>query len=171
LLIDLSYPFRGTTMIRSVRYVAIGLIALFTVACQNGGQKQSLGTIIGAVGGALAGAQVGKGRGKLVAVAAGTFLGGLLGSEIGKSLDRADRLAMENTTQRTLETEPSGNTVSWRNPDSGNSGTIRPQQATKNASGIFCREYQQTITVGGKTETAYGKACRQPDGSWKIVNS
>lgn len=32
-----------------------------------------------------------------------------------------------------------------------------------------CREYTVPITVGGRAETAYGKACRQPDGSWQIV--
>jgi surface antigen len=26
------------------------------------------------------------------------------------------------------------------------------------------------VTIVGKTERAYGTACRQPDGSWKIVN-
>jgi|TARA_B100001971_G_scaffold202347_1_gene216021 surface antigen len=158
------------TMKRRACYLAIGFIALALAACQQGGQKQTLGTLLGAVGGAVAGSQIGKGRGQLVAVAAGTLLGSFLGSEIGKSLDRADRIAMENTTQRTLESAPSGNAVSWRNPDSGHSGTVTPQPSYQNASGNYCREYQQTITVGGRTETAYGTACRQPDGSWKIVN-
>ena len=26
------------------------------------------------------------------------------------------------------------------------------------------------VNIGGKTEQAYGTACRQPDGSWKVVN-
>lgn len=30
-----------------------------------------------------------------------------------------------------------------------------------------CREYQTTITIGGKPQKAYGRACRQPDGTWK----
>jgi surface antigen len=37
-------------------------------------------------------------------------------------------------------------------------------------SGKYCREFQQTVTIGGKTEQAYGTACRQPDGSWQIVS-
>ncbi len=160
----------GTTMIQSARYFAIGLIALSAAACQDAGEKQTMGTLLGAAGGALLGSQVGSGSGTLVAVAAGTLLGGMLGSEVGKSLDRADRLAMEQATQRTLEATPSGETVSWRNPDSGHSGTIAPQPSYTNAAGQYCREYGQTITVGGKTEKAYGTACRQPDGSWKIVN-
>jgi hypothetical protein len=32
-----------------------------------------------------------------------------------------------------------------------------------------CREFQQTIVVNGQQQPAYGRACEQPDGSWKIV--
>ena len=32
-----------------------------------------------------------------------------------------------------------------------------------------CREFQQTIVVNGQEQPGYGKACRQPDGTWKIV--
>ena len=157
-------------MIKSTRLIAIGLIALGLTACQQGGQKQTIGTLLGAVGGAVAGSQIGKGRGQLIAVAAGTLLGSLAGSEIGKSLDNADRIAMQQATQKSLEATPSGNSVSWRNPDSGHSGTVTPQPSYKNATGQYCREYEQTISVEGRTETAVGAACRQPNGSWKIVS-
>lgn len=33
-----------------------------------------------------------------------------------------------------------------------------------------CREYQTTITIDGKPQKAYGRACRQPDGTWKDEN-
>ncbi len=36
-------------------------------------------------------------------------------------------------------------------------------------AGQYCREFQQTIVVGGQQQQGYGRACRQPDGSWKIV--
>lgn len=158
---------------RILRLAAAAVLAIGLAACdqQNTGTKQTIGTLLGAAGGAVAGAQFGKGRGQLVGVAVGTVLGGLVGSEIGKSLDRADRLAMERTTQSTLETGRSGEPVTWRNPDSGHSGTVTPEPAYEASSGTYCREYQQTVTIGGKTETAYGTACRQPDGSWKIVDS
>src|SRR5689334_13384189 len=32
-----------------------------------------------------------------------------------------------------------------------------------------CREYRQTITVGGQPREARGTSCRQPDGTWRIV--
>lgn len=114
--------------------------------------------------------RVGQGKGQLAAVAAGTLLGAFAGSEIGKSLDKADIAYAERTRQRTLESNPSGTTSTWTNPDSGHSGTITPVKTYQQADGNYCREYQTTVTVGGKTEEAYGTACRQPDGTWKIVD-
>jgi surface antigen len=130
--------------------------------------KTSVGTLAGAGLGGLAGAQFGRGSGQLAATAIGALAGAYLGNQVGRSLDRADQLAMQRTTQTTLETAPSGTPSTWRNPDSGNYGTITPQPAFQR-NGTFCREYTQTITVGGRTEEGVGTACRQPDGSWRIV--
>lgn len=33
----------------------------------------------------------------------------------------------------------------------------------------YCREYTRTVTVGGYSQEAYGTACYEPDGSWRIV--
>lgn len=33
----------------------------------------------------------------------------------------------------------------------------------------YCREFTRDIVIDGKTVQAYGRACRQEDGSWKIV--
>ena len=32
----------------------------------------------------------------------------------------------------------------------------------------YCREFQKQIIIDGRTEQAYGVACRQPDGIWKL---
>jgi hypothetical protein len=34
-----------------------------------------------------------------------------------------------------------------------------------------CREFQETVIVGGVRRPAYGTTCQQPDGSWKIASS
>ena len=34
----------------------------------------------------------------------------------------------------------------------------------------YCREYTQTIIVGGVPQYGYGQACFKPDGSWEIVD-
>jgi surface antigen len=146
----------------------VAVLGLGLTACQDTGPKQGVGTVLGGVGGAVAGAQFGSGKGQLAATAAGALLGALLGSEVGKSLDRADQQYMSQTTQRTLESAPTGTAASWRNPDSGNSGTVTPTRTYQRSTGEYCREYTQTVRVGGKTEEAYGTACRQPDGTWKV---
>lgn len=151
----------------STAFIATGLI-FSTAGCEN---KQDSGAVIGAVVGGLLGNSVGgDGGGKAFAIAVGAMAGAVVGSSIGKSLDEADRLKMQQSAQYALESGRSGEAVSWTNPDTGNYGTITPQPAYEPKPDQYCREYQQTITVGGKTETAYGTACRQPDGTWKITN-
>lgn len=131
--------------------------------------KRNAGAVAGAVGGALLGRTVGKGSGKTAAIAIGTLLGAGLGASIGQSLDAADLNLHERTSQRALETASPGQALPWSNPETGASGSITPNNYYKTASGQYCREYTQTINVGGRTEEGVGTACRQPDGSWKIV--
>ena len=144
---------------------------LALAACEGKGNKEIGGTLIGAAAGGLVGSQIGGGTGKLVAVGAGVLLGGLIGSEVGKSLDKADQAYAAQSYQSSMETAPTGETSTWVNPDSGNQGTYTPTNTYQTDSGQYCREFQQTITVGGQTEDAYGTACRQEDGTWQIVSN
>lgn len=144
------------------------VIVLFTAACQNAGPKESVGTLGGAALGGLLGSQFGKGSGKLAATGAGVFLGALIGNQIGRGLDDVDRMKMDQANHR-AQSAPIGESIAWNNPNSGNTGTVTPVRDGTSSSGEYCREFQQTITVGGSTEQAYGTACRQPDGSWRIV--
>lgn len=151
------------------KFIPVLLAGALVSACTGVGQKESAGTIIGAGSGAVIGSQVGEGKGQLVGVAVGTLLGALIGGEIGRSMDRADQLAAQQAYQQ-AQTAPIGETVTWDNPDNGHYGTVTPvRQGTNDATGEYCREFQQTVTIGGQTQQAYGVACRQPDGSWRIV--
>ncbi len=154
---------------RLMKFALIPALAVSLAACADAGPKENVGTIVGGVGGAVAGAQFGSGTGQLAAVAAGTLIGAFLGREIGRSLDRAD-IAAANQAQQRAHTAPIGERITWSNPESGNSGTVTPVRDGQDQTGNYCREYQTTIRVQGKTEQAYGVACRQPDGTWRIVN-
>jgi len=136
---------------------------------QTGG-GEVMGTLLGAAIGGLVGSQIGKGTGNSVAIGAGVLAGGFLGNQIGESLDCKDRQYNNTTAQKSLETQPSGTTSSWVNPDSGHEGSITPTRTYQRDDGTYCRDFEQTITVEGKTQQATGTACRQPDGSWQIVN-
>ena len=151
-----------------IRIAAVAMAALALAGCADTGPKQGVGTVAGAIGGAALGSQFGRGTGSVAAIAAGTLLGAFLGSEAGKSLDTADRQVADHAQQRAYAA-PVGEQITWNNPNTGNSGTIVPTREGTTASGANCREFQSTIVIGGKTEQAYGTACRQPDGSWKIV--
>lgn len=141
------------------------------IAGGGGITKSDVGTVAGAALGAIAGSNVGSGKGRTAAIAIGTLLGAGVGRELGASLDRADMAYYNKTQQTALETAPAGQSLPWRNPESGNSGSFTPSGYYTNDSGQYCREYSQTIQVGGKSEQAYGTACRQPDGNWKVVSS
>jgi surface antigen len=145
-------------------------LLLFVAACNPAmGPKETGGALLGAGTGALIGSQIGGGRGTLVAVAVGTLAGAMVGQEVGKSLDRADQLAMERSAQYALEYAPTRQSTTWRNPDSGNYGSVTPIETYQSSAGQYCREYLQTVVVGGQQQQAYGTACRQPDGSWRII--
>ncbi len=148
----------------------ISTVALAGCESMNGaGNKQLIGGGTGAVLGGLAGSQIGGGSGRLWATGAGVLLGALAGSEIGSSLDKADAAYAQQANNRAY-TAPIGETIRWNNPDSGNYGTITPTRSGTDNGGRICREYQQTINVGGKSQSGYGTACQQSDGSWKIIN-
>jgi surface antigen len=124
-----------------------------------------IGTVSGGVIGGLVGSRFGGGSGQVVAAAGGALLGAYLGGQIGKTMDRVDRLEM----QRALETAPTGRPVTWSNPDNGNRYTVQPTK-TYYQNKQPCREYTTKALIGGKTQEIYGKACRQADGSWKVVS-
>ncbi len=145
------------------------VLALAVAGCSGMGPKETGGTVIGGASGAVIGSQFGHGSGRLFGVAVGTLAGALIGGEIGRSLDAADRAAMERSTQYALESAPVGQPTPWKNPDSGHYGSTTPKKTYRTAEGRYCREYQQTVVIGGREEEAYGTACRQPDGTWKIV--
>jgi surface antigen len=163
------------------KFLAIAVLATMLTACANSDgtygsagtssaiNKQNIGGLGGAVAGGLLGAQVGGGSGRLWTTGAGALLGALAGSEIGKSLDRADQSYMNQAYNRAMAA-PSGQNITWSNPDSGNSGSYQTVRTGKTSSGGQCREYQQTITVGGRSQQGVGVACQNPDGSWQIQN-
>ena len=136
---------------------------------QNTGGGEIVGTLLGAAVGGLLGSQIGSGDGNKIAIGAGVLAGGLLGNRIGSRLDCQDREYHSNTAHDAFETRKSGTTSTWVNPDSGHEGSVTPVRTYQRADGTYCRDFTQTITVDGNTEKANGTACRQPDGTWRII--
>jgi surface antigen len=149
------------------------LFALIMSGCasspESGGIEQNKKTLIGGLGGAAAGGLIAAAlHGGTAGIVGGILAGGLIGGAIGDRMDAADRREAQKASQQALEKTPSGTAVAWHNPDSGHSGTVTPVRTFEKSSGQYCREYRQTVTISGQEQQAYGTACRQPDGSWKI---
>jgi surface antigen len=154
------------------REVARGLAPLIVLCFVSAGcaaiqsnPKASLGGALGAAGGGLIASAAG---GDSAAIAGAVILGGLLGGAAGNALDQRDKQLAMQRAQLSLENGRSGQTSTWQNPDSGNSGTFTPTRTYQTQSGQYCREYTQTIMVGGERQQSYGTACRMPDGTWKV---
>jgi surface antigen len=137
--------------------------------CAEGGMShQDSGTLVGAVAGGLIGNQFGHGAGRAVATATGVIVGGIIGSEIGRSLDEEDRRYAAEAEYEALQDDEIDHPRKWRNPKNGRYGTVTARRPYRHA-GMTCREFEHDIYINGRPETMTGKACRQPDGTWKQV--
>jgi surface antigen len=165
-------------MIRS--YCSIFLLLLISLSSavqaecykdSSGNTNEVVGTLLGAAVGGLVGSQIGGGTGNKIAIGAGVLAGGLIGNKIGRRLDCKDIEYHNSTAQASLETQRTGTTQTWSNPDSGHSGTVTPTNTYYAADGKPCRDFSQTISVDGQMEEVRATACRQNDGTWQIVDS
>ena len=176
--------------------LALAVAVLATGPAQADGTKELLGTMLGGAIGGFAGSNVGKGSGRLAATAGGAVLGAMIGHGAGASMDRADNLYPRNygaapygryPSPRVVYVDPPAyyrpapmyveryvaapryreSRVRWRDyePERYRPGRdidyTQPQE--------HCREYQSNVSGGGLPQPAYGIACLQPDGTWKII--
>src|SRR5690348_9912883 len=49
-------------------------------------------------------------------------------------------------------------------------GTVTPTGPAASQAG-YCREYQQTVVIGGETQVAHGTSCLQSDGTWRLAGA
>jgi len=98
----------------------------------------------------------------------GTLSGGLAGNMIGRDLDATDRRAALSAEFRALEYGQTGASTPWSNTRTGHYGSVVPGTAYK-LNDTTCREFNHTLYVDGRSESARGTACRTPDGGWRTV--
>ncbi|MEK9661821.1 MAG: RT0821/Lpp0805 family surface protein, partial [Alphaproteobacteria bacterium] len=107
---------------------------------------------------------IGKGDGQIVATAVGTLIGTLAGLGVGETLDRT-------CIASALEYAPDDHTVRWQPATApAASWQVTPATTWQGEDGRYCREFTSTATVGNQPQSIYGRACRQPDGTWEIVS-
>jgi len=149
--------------------IATVLATTLMSGCAGTYNKATTGAALGALTGSALAYGLGKDSSKKnLWLIAGAAAGGLIGNNIGAKLDERDRLLLGQTFQNTMEVAPNNQVGGWSNPNTGNSGTVTPTQTMMSANNQPCREFNTTVNIGGELSQAYGTACRQSDGSWKI---
>ncbi|MDQ2103378.1 RT0821/Lpp0805 family surface protein [Azospirillum isscasi] len=116
------------------------------------------------VGGTIS-SKYGNASGKVASSGTGPLLGAFIG---GAAIDPSDAAAAETAAKRAYAA-PVGDQVGWTNPTTGHYGSLVTTRDGYNNAGQYCREFQQSVTTKSRTELAYGTACKQGDGTWKIV--
>ena len=160
---DNSTKTRSRALLLSVAAAVFILPGL--TGCETTTHAQQ-GQVIGGVLGGVLGSQVGDGSGQTAAIIIGTMAGSMIGRQIGESMDDVDRMK----TAEALNSNRTGQSTTWTNPDNGREYTVTPTRTYEEPSGAPCRDFQLDATVGGEPgQEVAGTACLQPDGSWKIV--
>jgi surface antigen len=136
----------------------------------------AVGTGIGAVVGGIIGNQFGRGGGRAAATIGGVILGGIAGNAIAKDScrdERYDAYYYNDTYAEAFDDPDEGDEYAWRNPHTNNYGYVTPGDRYDDGYADYagpCREFEQRVYIDGQPETATGVACKQQDGTWRIVD-
>ena len=87
---------------------------------------------------------------------------------LGASLDEKAQKTANTAWNEALEHGKSGQITAWVDSDRRFNGEIVPKPVTYEGT-TPCREYSHTLKISGKSEVTSGKACRNPNGSWRKV--
>lgn len=117
----------------------------------------------GATVGGLAGATIGAltFKNKLLGAAVGAGVGVLMGYIVGNEWDKSD----EKKLQHTLENSKTGETTSWKNPDTGESYSATPNHPYMEDNKV----YRDVVIKDEKDgHTIMAKAWRDDKGVWHL---
>lgn len=103
----------------------------------------------------------------LVLFTASTAMAGQLSSIY--LLTGADVDSLSAGFQSALNESPNHQAVDWINPATGLSGSTVPIKSYRTSYGQICREYLSSVQLDGALQQAFGTACQQADGDWKIA--
>jgi surface antigen len=107
-------------------------------------------------------------------VIAGAALVGCAGASALKplhaDLTESDITLAATTREAALEHARHGETRTWLNPETGHSGAVMPQRTYLSEAGLYCRDYQETLTVHGQSATYLSTACRETEGMWHWID-
>jgi Ni/Co efflux regulator RcnB/surface antigen len=136
--------------------------------CRNA--PDPAGVIVGALIGGLLGNAAGSGGGRTGATVAGIIVGGAVGAALTSNLDCEDRSYAYKSYYDGFNVGRPNAVYRWSNPRNDHRGEFRVIDYYNDPAGFRCSNYSQTVYIQGRPQEARGRACRQPDGTWAIVN-
>ncbi len=136
--------------------------------CKN--KPDPAGVIIGAVLGGLLGNAAGNRNNSGMTTVAGVFAGGALGAMLTSNLDCDDRSYAYRTYADGFNAGREKVTYRWNNPNNDRRGELYVDDYYDDPDGFRCATYTQKIYIGGRPKEGTGRACRQPDGTWAMVD-
>jgi surface antigen len=96
-------------------------------------------------------------------------LGGSANAQPPSAYADDDIWLLEDCNQGCPEDPDTSEPPDRQHPDTGATASAARIETLQNEAGQDCREYQQSVTIGGREQRAYGTVCRMPDGAWKIM--
>ena len=108
-------------MTKTLSFISALALTVAMSGCANWSSGDT-GTVLGGIAGGAAGSQIGSGRGTTIATVVGTLAGAALGRRIGDNFGQRDRQQFGSA----LETNQTGNTSSWNNPDTNSNYSVTP---------------------------------------------
>lgn len=148
-------------------------LALPLGACSSPEEGEQIGKVVGATAGIFIATKASKDSNPATRAAMatlGAYFGAWIGGKVGKEMSRLDQLYAERALEESLDNSSDGDAVVWSNPDSGNSGSATPVSTKPDDPRGNCRDFESSVVIDGEEQQTTGRACKQPDGTWKIVS-
>ncbi|MGH6619286.1 MAG: glycine zipper 2TM domain-containing protein [Alphaproteobacteria bacterium] len=128
--------------------------------------QPGIGGLVGAAAGGFTGSRFSKSSDTLAATAIGALIGAAAGRHAGGGIARSEEVCFSQSFEHVADRE----TIAWMDPVEGVHYAVTPTKTVKALDGRYCREYTARATVNGQAAGTFGTACRQPDGSWELIN-
>jgi surface antigen len=161
---------RATTMktmavVLMATVAATSLIGCETIERETGFNRN---TQLGAAGGAAFGGIVAAlAQANPAWIAASVIMGGVAGGALGDYLGKANAERHVQTNLNALNTLAVGQSATWSDNQTGNSGSTKVTQVFTGSNGQTCKAYTETIKTAQRTVTQDATACRQANGQWR----
>ncbi len=84
------------------------------------------------------------------------------------AVSEADLAYARAAAREALAQSSGGNSVPWRNPQTGVGGNITPLASSYSAGGLPCRDFLASYVKGGAQAWLHGSACRTTAGQWQV---